>query len=525
MNTETTISENHTLIHHFLEQSARFFPDKTALIHEDVRATYAQINIQANHLANWLIMDQGIKKGDRVTLIMENCLEYVVSYYGVLKTGAIISPLSSELKPDSLRPLLNELEPKVVISSPRFERLLHATEITPFNIKAVLIKKPKLKWSSMPVEVFSWEEQINNDEFPNVDISIDESELASIIYTSGSTGKPKGVMLTHKNIVSNTHSICRYLHLNDQDIQMAVLPLFYVMGKSLLNTHFAVGGTVVLNNKFAYPAYVLKQMVDEQVTGFSGVPSTYAYLLHRSPLASYRDKLGSFQYCSQAGGHMSKQIKEELRKILPQHTKIYIMYGATEASARLTCLEPDQFEDKINSIGKPIPGVILRILDDEGQKVPKGRIGELVSNGPNIMQGYWKNEDATAKILDQYGYHTGDLGYQDQEGYFYLKGRKDNLLKVGGHRINPQEIEDALMETELVVENAVMGIPDDLLGHKLIAIVTPKDKNCSQNQILEHCNSMLPRYKLPGEVIFVKSLPKHTSGKINRSKCLELITQ
>ena len=506
-----------------MEQSAGFFPDKTALIHEDVRATYAQINIKANRLANWL-MDQGIKKGDRVALIMENCLEYVVSYYGVLKTGAIISPLSSELKPDSLRPLLNELEPKVVISSPRFERLLHATDITPFNIKAVLIKKPKLKWSSISVEVFSWEEQIKNDEFPNADISIDESELASIIYTSGSTGKPKGVMLTHKNIVSNTHSISQSLHLNDQDIQMAVLPFFYVMGKSLLNTHFAVGGTVVLNNKFAYPAYVLKQMVDEQVTGFSGVPSTYAYLLHRSPLASYRDKLGSLQYCSQAGGHMSRQIKEELRKILPEHTKIYIMYGATEASARLTYLEPDQLEGKINSIGKPIPGVILRILDDEGQKVPNGQAGELVAGGPNIMQGYWKDEDATAKVLDQNGYHTGDLGYQDQEGYFYLKGRKDNLLKVGGHRINPQEIEDALMETELVVENAVMGIPDDLLGHKLIAVVAPKDENCSQNQILEHCNSILPHYKLPGEVIFVKSLPKHTSGKINRSKCLELIT-
>ena len=512
------------LIHHFLEQSAQRFPDKIALIHEDVRATYAQINSRANKLAHWLL-DQGITKGDRVVLILDNCLEYVISYYGALKTGAVVAPLCSDLKPDGLRSLLQELCPKVVISSPKFERLLQETDLTNINIHGLLLKSPRLKWSSTPFSVFSWDDLITNGDSLNPDAPIDESTTASIIYTSGSTGNPEGVMLSHKNIVSNVHSICQYLYLTEKDIQMVVLPFFYVMGKSLLNTHISVGGTVVINNKFAFTASVIKQMVDEQVTGFSGVPSTYAYLLHRSPLAGYRDRLDSLRYCSQAGGHMSRKLKEKLRQVLPKNTKIYIMYGATEASARLTYLEPDCFEDKLDSIGKPIPGVVIRVLDERRKEVPIGRTGELVATGPNIMQGYWKDVKSTAKVMNRNGYHTGDLGYKDKEGYFYVTGRKDNLLKIGGHRINPQEIEDVLMESELVIEAAVLEMPDKLLGSKLVAAVIPKNEDCSADRILSKCSEKLPRFKLPEEINLVRALPKNTSGKIDRTKCLELVKE
>ncbi|MBW1643504.1 MAG: acyl--CoA ligase [Deltaproteobacteria bacterium] len=513
------------LIHHFLEESTKLFPDKAALVHEEVRATYKQVNTKANQLGCWLI-DIGVSKGDRVVLLLENCLEYVVSYYGILKAGAVAVPLSSDLKPDGLRPLLEELKPEVIISSSRFERVLKATVPVFNNIKALLLRSPKQNWLSSPFSVFSWEDIIYDDVTAHLvllpEIRIDESDLASIIYTSGSTGIPKGVMLSHKNIVSNTHSICRYLNLTDKDIQMVVLPFFYVMGKSLLNTHFAVGGTTVINNKFAFPATVIKQMVDEKVTGFSGVPSTYAYLLHRSPLKNYRDKLASLRYCTQAGGHMSGQIKEELKNVLPSCTQIYIMYGATEASARLTYLKPDQFADKMDSIGKPIPGVTMQVLNKSGRVLPAGQTGELVASGPNIMQGYWKDEKATSIVLDKNGYHTGDLGYYDKEGYFFVNGRKDNLLKVGGHRINPQEIEDALMATELVIETAVIGVPDELLGNKLIALAVPRNGTSNKNKIMKLCADILPKYKLPGSIKLVRSLPKNTNGKIDRIKCLEI---
>ncbi|MBN1832700.1 MAG: acyl--CoA ligase [Deltaproteobacteria bacterium] len=525
------IEQNHTLIHHFLEQSAEAYPDKIALIQEDVRATYAEINTKANQIAHWLI-NQGVQSGDRVVLLLENSLEYVIGYYGALKASAVVAPLSTDLKPDGLNPLLAELEPKAIISSSRFERLLKATDLSIPGLDRIVISKPKLAWDSMGLKALSFEELVTSN---SVDFTLNLApcalrpalcalHLASIIYTSGSTGKPKGVMLSHRNIVSNTHSISQSLQLESRDIQMIVLPFFYVMGKSLLNTNFAVGGTVVLNNKFAYPATVVKQMSEERVTGFSGVPSTYAYLLHRSPLKDYRDKLDSLRYCSQAGGHMSRNVKEDLRKVLPEHTQIYIMYGATEASARLTCLEPERFLDKMESIGKPIPGVTLQIFDNSGNAVSMGKTGEIVASGSNIMQGYWKDKESTKKVLDRHGYHTGDLGYEDEGGYFFVIGRSDNLIKVGGHRINTQEVEDALMETDRIVETVVLGIPDPLLGYRLVALVCTKNGDYDEKETLSHCASRLPKYKMPSEIKLVRTLPKSSSGKIDRNKCLQIAT-
>jgi len=221
---------------------------------------------------------------------------------------------------------------------------------------------------------------------------------------------------------------------------------------------------------------------------------------------------------------MPRAVKQELRRVLPAHTDIYIMYGATEASARLTYLRPDKFEEKIDSIGKAISGVSIRILEKEDREVSPGQGGELVTSGPNIMKGYWKDPQATNQVLNDKGYyHSGDLAYRDEEGYVYIVGRKDNLLKVGGHRINPVEIEDVLMASGQLIEATVLGIPDSLLGYKLVALVAPKNKNCEESKLLNHCAENLPKYKLPGEIRFIPQLPSHPSGKIDREKCLEML--
>ena len=183
-----------------------------------------------------------------------------------------------------------------------------------------------------------------------------------------------------------------------------------------------------------------------------------------------------------------------------------------------------RFENKIDSIGKPIPNVQIKILDQNNQEVLAGQTGELVASGKNIMLGYWKDPSTTAKALDENGYHTGDQGYMDKDGFLFIKGRKDSLLKVGGHRINPQEIEDAVMETDLAVESAVIGIKDDLLGNKLIALATPKNKDIDATMILSKCSLLLPKYKMPSEIQLVKILPKNANGKIDKNKCAELIT-
>jgi long-chain acyl-CoA synthetase len=527
-----------TLVHHFLEFSAARYPDKIALIHGKVRVTYSEINTRADNLAQYLT-SIGTQKGDRIALLMENCLEYVISYYGIMKAGAIAVPLNSDLKVDGLRYAINDLESNILVSSSKFEKLISASNLHELGLTYLIVKG----WRTASLEAKESPRSLTVIDFDSIICSSPSTsnlqpssllnstsnlqpptsfDLACIVYTSGSTGGPKGVMLTHRNIVDNTFSICQYLHLTQDDIQMVVLPFFYVMGKSLLNTHFAAGGTIVINNQFAFPAAVIKEMIIEKVTGFSGVPSTFAYLVHRSPLAANRDKLTSLRYVSQAGGHMSKAIKEELQRVLPTHTEIVVMYGATEAAARLSFLEPSRFTDKMDSIGTAIPGVTLKVITENGQEAAVGEIGELVASGSNIMQGYWKNPEATASVLKNGWYHTGDQAYMDEEGFFFLVGRKDDLLKVGGHRLNPQEIEDILMESGFFVEAVVLGIPDELLGNKLATLGVISREECDENQVLAYCANHLPKYKIPSDFKFVKNLPKKTSGKIDRKACLSL---
>ncbi len=519
------IEKKHHLVHHFIEESAVVYPNTIALVHEDMRASYKMINDAANQLAHWLI-GIGVAKGERLAMIMENSLAYVVGYYGALKAGLAVAPLSYDLKPEQLLNSLMELEPVVVLASSRGERLIRATDLISLKLKKLVIVEPKLNWTASDLPVAFWRDILtpsSSDCTLNPACRVESSDLASIIYTSGSTGTPKGVMLSHGNIVANTHSICEYLQLTEKDIQMIVLPFFYVMGKSLMNTHFAVGGKIVINNKFAFPASVIQQMIDENVTGFSGVPSTYAYLLHRSPLSASKSKLASLRYCTQAGGHMSRGIKQGLKKALPDHTSIFVMYGATEASARLAFLDPEQYENKMGSIGKAIPGVTLKIIGRDGLEVAIGDIGELAAKGDNIMQGYWRDPESTAKVIDENGYHTGDLGYQDQDGYFFLTGRTDRLLKVGGHRVNPQEIEDAIMETGFVIEVIVVGVKDDLLGNKLVALAVPIDEKTDEDLIMVACAGSLPKYKMPSKIQIIKSLPKNAHGKIDQEKILAIL--
>jgi len=512
------------LIHHFLQNSAARFPDKTAVIHDTRRVSYNEVLQKAIKLASYL-KATGVNKGDRIILIHENSDTYVSLYYGILMAGGIVVPLNPNTQPDGLLPLFADLLPTVIIASEKGATNIFNVSNLPNSIRNIILSKccsATIKPFPVPV--------IMLDDLPPAtgnfnDATFDENDLATIIYTSGSTGKPKGVMLTHGNVVANTRSICTYLELTERDIQMVVLPFFYVMGKSLLNTHIAVGGTVIINNKFSYPAAVVEQMITEKVTGFSGVPSTYAYLLHRSPLVASRDKLTSLRYVSQAGGHMAKQVKLALREALPEKTKIIVMYGATEAAARLTWLDPNYFLNKIDSIGKAIPDVTISIVDPYGNEVKDYEIGEITASGNNIMRGYWKNDEASKQVLDHNGYHTGDMGYKDSDGYIYVTGRRDNQLKVGGHRVDPQEIEDSIMTSGLLIELTVIGIPDQLMGNKLFCIAVPVNDTSTETDILAFASKTLPKHKVPTRILFIKSLPKNANGKVDRVICGKIIAE
>jgi acyl-CoA synthetase (AMP-forming)/AMP-acid ligase II len=342
-----------------------------------------------------------------------------------------------------------------------------------------------------------------------------DSDLAQIIYTSGTTGKPKGVMLTHRGLMANTESIAAYLKLSEHERTMVILPFFYSYGNSLLLTHVFVGGTLVVAEQFVFLNKVVTQMLQERVTGFSGVPSSYAMLLKQSPFS--RTRFETLRYVTCAGGALSKSLICVLQDSLP-NTEIYIMYGQTEASARLSYLEPSNLTRKMGSIGKGMPGVHLRVLKKDGTEVLPGEVGEITAEGDCLMKGYWNNPVETCKSLRGNRLYTGDLATIDEEGFIFIVGRESEIIKSGSYRIHPMEIEEALNSHPDVLESAAVGVDDAVLGESIVAFaVTRPDSSPSSSDLLRHARKFLPAFKLPRRIVFVEQLPKTSSGKIKRA--------
>jgi len=297
---------------------------------------------------------------------------------------------------------------------------------------------------------------------------------------------------------------------------MAVLPFFYSYGNSVMLTHIAAGGTLVVNQSFVYPNLILDQMLKENVTGLSGVPSTFAILLHRSAAHDY--SFPHLRYLTQAGAAMSPKLAKQLSELFPD-TEIYIMYGQTEASPRLSYLAPEDLLNKPGSIGKAIPGVILEVVNKDGAPVRTGESGEIVASGENIMAGYWQREDETREVLRDGKLWTGDLAYRDEDDYLYIVSRKSDMIKCGSHRIAPKEIEEIILEIDSIHEAVVMGAEDEILGENIhVYVVLKPDASATEKDIVRYCRRNLPAFKVPHRVIFLDELPKTSSGKIKKGE-------
>lgn len=494
------------LVHGFLESSARLHPDKTALLEGASTATYAEIESLANRLSRTL-KASGLEKGDRVLMVMESSLESVVTYYGVLKAGGVCVEVSD-------RTTLAEASYYLENSGARICILSKASAGRLNDIEAPVVIGPDAPFTCTSLKKITWDEVRSEDDSPLGEVVL-ETDLAAIVYTSGSTGRPKGVMLTHKNLCTNTASIVSYLKLTEADRVMAVLPFYYVYGKTLLNTHFMVGGSIAINSRFTFPNSVIKDMVEKEVTGFAGVPSTFAILLNRSIFT--KTQIPTLRYVTQAGGAMAPAITKRLIECLGK-ASLFIMYGATEASARLTYLPPERLlKDKLGSIGVSIPGVEITIRDNDGNALKPFEVGNICAFGQNVMQGYWKDPEETAKALKSWGLVTGDLGHKDEEGFIFLTGRKKDMLKIGGERVSPKEIEEAIIESGMVHEAAVIGKPDEYLSEVPEAFVVPIDEKSFDLEALKlFTANRLAAHKHPRGWNIMRSLPKKPSGKIDK---------
>ncbi len=461
------------LIQEFLESAAARFPDKEALWHKQEWRTYSQLESRANRLAQGLIRF-GIRPGERVALLWENSFHYVEAHFAILKAGAVNVSLNTETSAETLAYLLQDCEARAVFAAGKYLPLLAQIESRLPGLECVFTEREAPAsfsgFARLQARAFEELESRGSDFPPSRETA--ETDLASLTYTSGSTAKPKGVMLSHRNLVSNALAVVQYMGLGSADRALCVLPFHYIYGTSLLYTHFAAAGSVVIENRFAYPNVALDTLEKSEATGFAGVPSTFAILMARSTVK--KRVFPKLRYVAQAGGAMAPSLQQEVAETF-KSARLFIMYGCTEAAPRLTYLDPEILPVKRGSIGKAIPGVDVAVLDEGGNAVRAGSVGEIAARGPNIMMGYWKDSQATAQAVRNGWYFTGDLGREDEDGCLFVVGRNRDFIKAGGNRVGAQEIEEVLMEFSAVSEAAVIGVPDPILGEAIKAFLVLRE--------------------------------------------------
>ena len=508
------------LLQNFLEDSARRTPQKVALIYRSEHLTYDEINRIADQVAA-LLRFRGIKRGDRVAIFLDNSVESIVSLFGILKADAVFLMLSPQLKAPKLGYILNNCGAKALISDTGKLKGSSAVLSSVPGLESVIFIGDHNKIDpGMHRNMIAWSEKesLSNTQAGTRSANID-IDLASIIYTSGSTGNPKGVMLTHLNMVSAVTSITTYLENVPNDVVINVLPLSFDYGLYQALMTFKFGGTLVLEKSFVYPHEIVKRMSEERVTGFPGVPTIFAILLQMKDLKKY--DLSSLRYITNTAAALPVTHIQQIRETFPQ-ARLFSMYGLTECK-RVSYLPPEELDRRPDSVGSGMPNEEIWIVDDQGNRLGPGFVGELVVRGANVMKGYWGDPETTNRVLrpgllpGEKVLYTGDLFRMDEQGFIYFVGRKDDMIKTRGERVSPKEVENAIYEAAGIAEVAVIPVPDDLLGSAIKAFVVPKDGlTLSEKQLLIHCKKMLEEFAIPKYFEFRDSLPKNASGKIDK---------
>ena len=491
-------------VEHFLKHSVSRFPVKSVLVAGTVRLTYAEFDAQSNRLAAHLQHHLGVKRDDRVLVFMENAAEAAVAIFAVLKAGATFSPINASTKADKLAFIVDNCRPTAILTQRKLAPI--ASEATEGRNVTVL-----------PAGTTGWDAALTETASLIDHCGID-SDLAMLIYTSGSTGRPKGVMMTHRNIDAASDSITTYLENTSDDIILNVAPLAFDYGLYQLLMTVRVGATLVLERGFAFPAAIFETMRRERVTGFPLVPTIAAMILQLRDLAP--GSLPDLRYITNTAAALPVEHINRLRQLFPT-TRIFSMYGLTECK-RCTYLPPSQLDARAGSVGIAIPNTEAYVADDDGKPVATGVIGELVIRGPHVMQGYWENAEATARMLRlgrnpwERVLFTGDLFYADAEGFLYFVGRKDDIIKTRGEKVAPKEVEAVLHTIPGIAEAVVVGVPDAVLGEAIKAIVVSSDPSLTEGEIIRACTRRLEDFMVPRSVEFRTSLPKTDTGKVSR---------
>lgn len=502
-----------------LRQSAEAHPDKPAGIFPTAQLAFGELARRSGRVAAALHA-RGIGAGDRVAILCDNGPEPVVAFWGILEAGAQTVDMPTLAGRDVLQAVLDEAEPKAIVIDPK-QLAKHGGPSE--NGSGLRLPELVITWGEVagPVdgehEVLRLE-AIEADESGAVpDPAVSADDVAMIVYTSGTTGRPNGVMLTHDNFVSNLRASNELMGLTADHSILMVVPLYYIHGRMQQLMHAMTGGTVVFSAGFTFPAKVHQELVASGVRGFSGVPYHFTQLLERSKLAA--EPPPKLEYVLITGGALSPSGLQRLRQALP-NTGIHLAYGQTEAAPRITWIGPDELFVKNGSVGRALPNVTLEILGPDEEPVGPNVVGEVAAGGPNIMRGYVGGDERALGKIDAKGrLRTGDLGRLDEDGHLYLVGRSSEMIKSAGERIFPQEIEDVLCRFPGVEEVAVIGLPDELLGERVVAyLIAKQGATLDRSALKQHCLAAMPFVRVPKEFVVVSELPQTASGKVSRSK-------
>jgi long-chain acyl-CoA synthetase len=520
-----------TFVQDYLENSARLYPNKEALIAGKERLTYSTINQYSDQLALFLL-GIGITRNDRVIIYMDNSSETVISVYGILKAAGVFVVINSQVKASKLSYIIKDSGASVIITHVSKSNVIEKTfnDITN-QVKIIWVGSKLSIPKSLLSSSFSWDDLFNNinkqeysaykrsNELDRIKAGCIDLDLAALTYTSGSTGEPKGVMSTHINIISAAQSIIQYIENIEDDIILDTLPLSFDYGLYQVIMAFIFGGTVVLEKSFIFITDIIKLIQKEQITGFPIVPTIIAMLLKIKNLKKY--DFSSLRYITNTGAALPVEHIKRIRNELPD-VRIFSMFGLTECK-RVCYLPPDEIDRRPGSVGKAMPNCEVFIVDENEQEVKPGEVGELVVRGSNVMKGYWNSPDLTAKYFrpglnfSENLLFTGDYFKKDTEGYLYFLGRKDDMIKSRGERLSAKEIENVIYQIEGIIEVAVIGVPDEILGQVIKAyIVKDSDFKIAQKDVLKYCSQHLESFAIPKYIEFVDKIPKTPHGKIDK---------
>ncbi len=493
-----------------LEEAARRYGGKTAIVSGDQRLSYADLNETSNKVANALIR-MGINKGDRVAMLLSNSPEFVITYFGIVKSGAIAVPLDTKYKVGELASLFDNCLPKVLVAeSPTLGPLIPV--LPGFkSIKHVIDLGSKYE-GQFP----SYQEILTASSVQGIEAKPEPEGIAHIGYTSGPSFRPRGVMLSHRCLVREAAISGDGFQQTDKDIMMLfALPMHHVFGLvAALLASVNKGSTVVIvpGTGLSISSFIAA-IEREKGTIFLGVPYIFALLVDVAEKEGIKNDLSSLRLCASAGAPLPIDVIQRFK----QHYgfDIFDCWGLTEAACHVTCL-PIDGTGKLGSVGKALPGWEVKIVDDKDRELPANQVGEVIVRGP-IMKGYYDSPQATAEVIKGGWLYTGDIGKVEEDGYLFITGRKKETMIVKGQNIHPSDIESVLYTHPKVAEAAVMGIPDEIRGEVVGAVISLKEGEvATEQEIKQFCLERIVNYKVPKQVIFLDSLPRTTAGEIDK---------